>query len=194
MERKWPKRTNRLQWPSLGTAWGDHHWAMRLGWTSLGTDFANICTNKLRNLRIRVGYLVPLCLVPLSWQGRVQYHYRDSNFTITIIAISILSLSTSINVVINPLHSKSKLRAVLLVAKSKWLFTWESGAPLIHACYRAFSCSKRRSRSGRSLKWWSKKQCGSLLCVFKIYENAHWWRWREWWVVTYMHSNSLEFM
>ena len=167
---------------------------MRLGWTSFGTDFANLCTNKLRNLRIRAGYVVPLCLVPLLCQGPVQYHYRDSNFTITIIAISILSLSTSINVIINPLHAKFKLCAVLLVAKSKWLFTWEPGAPLIHACYRAFSCSKRHSRSGRSLKWWSKKQCGSLLCVFKIYENAHWWRWREWWVVAYMHSDSLEFM
>ena len=68
-------RTNRLQWQSFGTAWGDHHWGTRLGRMSLGTDCANICNVKLR---IRVGYVVPRCLDPLSWQGPVQYHYRKS--------------------------------------------------------------------------------------------------------------------
>ena len=93
-ERKWPKRTNGLQWcrQFFGTAWGDHHWGTRLGRTYLGTDCANICNVKLRNLRIGFGYVVPL-----SWQDPVQYHYRDSNFTIAIIAISILSLSTTDN-------------------------------------------------------------------------------------------------
>ena len=38
---------------------------------------------------------VPLLTAPLSWQGPMHFHYRDSNFTIAITAKSILSLSTS---------------------------------------------------------------------------------------------------
>ena len=37
----------------------------------------------------------PLLKASLSWQGAMHFHYRDSNFTIAIIAILILTLSTS---------------------------------------------------------------------------------------------------
>ena len=37
----------------------------------------------------------PLLTVPLSWQGPMHFHYRDSKITIAIIAIAILSLSTT---------------------------------------------------------------------------------------------------
>ena len=37
----------------------------------------------------------PLLTVPISWQGTMHFHYRDSKITIAIIAISILLLSTS---------------------------------------------------------------------------------------------------
>ena len=37
----------------------------------------------------------PLLTAPLSWQGPMHFHYRNSKITITIIAISILSLSTT---------------------------------------------------------------------------------------------------
>ena len=36
-----------------------------------------------------------LLTAPLSWQGPMHFHYRDSKITIAIIAISILSLSTT---------------------------------------------------------------------------------------------------
>ena len=37
----------------------------------------------------------PLLTVPLPWQGPMDFHYRESKITIAIIAITILSLSTS---------------------------------------------------------------------------------------------------
>ena len=43
-----------------------------------------------------VGYMqFPLLTVPQSWQGPMHFHYRDSKITMAIIAISILSLSTT---------------------------------------------------------------------------------------------------
>ena len=49
-----------------------------------------------RKLRLEVGYIqLPLLTDPLSWQGPMHFHYRNSNFTIVIITISILSHSTN---------------------------------------------------------------------------------------------------
>ena len=50
----------------------------------------------LESSRLGVGYMqFPLLTAPLSWQGPMHFHYRDSKITIAIIAIWILSLSTS---------------------------------------------------------------------------------------------------
>ena len=48
-----------------------------------------------RKLKTGVSYMqFPLLKAPLSWQGPMHFHYRDSNFPIAIIAILILSLRT----------------------------------------------------------------------------------------------------
>ena len=50
----------------------------------------------LESSRLGVGYIqLPLLTDPLSWQGPMHFYYRNSNFTIAIITISILSLSTN---------------------------------------------------------------------------------------------------
>ena len=50
----------------------------------------------LESSRLGVVYMqFPLLTAPLSWQGPMHFHYRDSKITIVIIAISILSLSTT---------------------------------------------------------------------------------------------------
>ena len=60
----------------------------------------------------------PLLTAPLLWQGPMHFHYRDSNFTIAIITISILSLSTTQDVLsfcvtaLIPLLADSDSRAV----------------------------------------------------------------------------------
>ena len=42
----------------------------------------------------------PLLTAPLSWQGPMHIRYRDSEITIAIIAISILSLSTTVTAIV----------------------------------------------------------------------------------------------
>ena len=49
----------------------------------------------------------PLLTAPLSSQGPMHFRYLDSNFTIAIIAISILSLSTSDEIYNNNNRTKS---------------------------------------------------------------------------------------
>ena len=62
----------------------------------LGSGKSTIYSVNTRKFATRSWYMqFPLLTAPLSWQGPMHFHYRDSKITIAIIAISILSLCTN---------------------------------------------------------------------------------------------------
>ena len=80
----------------------------------------------------------PLLTVPLSWQGAMHFHYRDSKVTVAIIAISILLLGTSNDA----LCGNCSTRVVGHFCNSSVIHTSINGRLQMHSCTSIiFACN-----------------------------------------------------